>query len=305
MADQVNSQSPRGEISNFGKKIDLRYGKLAESDLNGFIAWRIAVYQDRRYRDYSLWEAFVEDFEGFTRATFEIASKDSLRKLRDFLRANGIFVFKQVRIPIANELYKVVIEEERHIWTEKEIEDQMSEAQGLNSSLTTLSNSIIRPFQPRIKIQHPTKEKNDPLEMKPQVSTYGREFSNLMKMYDDKLKYSGSKDSFDYKLTIFYDPCSKAGLYSDAYSISFSTMLRDDVLDYFYDSVNNQGLSFEAMCSMVKSHIETDEHKQAMMTIWNSMFFKSIIKQNEEKQLLDCFEIFFENTPSHPKRSIT
>ncbi|RKF59129.1 hypothetical protein OnM2_062051 [Erysiphe neolycopersici] len=52
----------------------------------------------------NLWEAFVEDFENFTTKTFEIASKDSLRKLRDFPRENGIFVYKKVRTPIAREL---------------------------------------------------------------------------------------------------------------------------------------------------------------------------------------------------------
>lgn len=79
-----------------------------------------------------MWEAFVEDFEGFTKATFEIAIKDLLRKLRDFLRSNGVFVFKQVRIPIANELYKVVTEERMHNWTNEEIKDQMNDAQGIN-----------------------------------------------------------------------------------------------------------------------------------------------------------------------------
>ncbi|TQS33459.1 hypothetical protein Golomagni_06196 [Golovinomyces magnicellulatus] len=106
-------------------------------------------------------------------------------------------------------------------------------------------------------------------------------------MYDEKLKYGGSQDSFDFKLTIFYDLCTKAGINSDAYSSSFSTMLRDDALDYFYDSINNQ-----------------EEHKQAMMTTWNSMSLKSIIKQNDEKSLLDCFEILLKKL-RHTQRRLS
>ena len=31
--------------------------------MNGYIAWRIDVYEDIRYRDYDLWEAYVEDLK--------------------------------------------------------------------------------------------------------------------------------------------------------------------------------------------------------------------------------------------------
>jgi hypothetical protein len=76
--------------------------------LNGYIAWRIDLYEDFfRYRDYDLWEAYVEDFEGFTETLFRLASKNYLRKLmRDFLRANGVYVHRQARIPMAKESYK-------------------------------------------------------------------------------------------------------------------------------------------------------------------------------------------------------
>jgi len=43
-------------------------------------------------------------------------------------------------------------------------------------------------------------------------------------------------------------------------------MLREDALDYYYDNVNDKGFSFEIMCHMIKSHFETEEHKQGMMT---------------------------------------
>ncbi|POS85494.1 hypothetical protein EPUL_003177 [Erysiphe pulchra] len=185
---------------------------------------------------------------GSTKITFEIASKDLLRKLRDFLRSNGLFVFKQVRIPIVNELYKVVIEEMKHEWTNEEIRDQINDAHDLSS-----------------------------------------------KMYDDKFKYGGSQDSFDFQLTIFYDLYTKAGFNSDTYSSSFSTMLRDDALDYYYDLINNQGLPFNITCSMIQSHFETEEHKQAMMPTWNSI---------DEKSLFDCFKILLKSL-KHIQRGLS
>ncbi|RKF82229.1 hypothetical protein GcM1_173008, partial [Golovinomyces cichoracearum] len=228
----------RGEITNFGKQINLSNGTASQGNVDG---------------DYSLWEAFVYDFEGFTKTTFDNADKDLLRKFRDFLRSNGVFVFKQ------------------HEWTDEDIRDQMNDAQGLNSNIITHSNSIIKPFQNTSQINSPIKTKNDSSQTKPQISTSGRDLVNLMKMYDRKLKYSGFQDGFDFKLTIFYDLCTKAGINPDAYSSSFSTMLRDDALDYFYDSINHQGLSFNIMCSMIKYHFEKEEHKKAMMTTQNSI----------------------------------
>ena len=92
MAGQ-NSQTDnlRGEVTNFGKQID--YSKdLTEGDINGYIAWRIAIWKDSQYRDRELWIAFIDDFEDFKKDTFDIASKDYRSKLRDFLRANGVYV---------------------------------------------------------------------------------------------------------------------------------------------------------------------------------------------------------------------
>jgi hypothetical protein len=60
-------------------------------------------------------------------------------------------------------------------------------------------------------------------------------------------------------------------------------MLREDALDYLYDNVNHKGFSFEIMWDMIKSHFETDEHKQGMMTKWNATTLKTIMAKNEDK----------------------
>jgi hypothetical protein len=99
-ASGSNQRTPKGETTNYGKWLDVTKEPPVESDLNGFISWRKDRYEDERYRDYNLWAAFVEDFEGFTETFFQIASKDYVRNLRDFLCANGVYVHRQDRISI-------------------------------------------------------------------------------------------------------------------------------------------------------------------------------------------------------------
>jgi hypothetical protein len=49
--------------------------------------------------------------EDFTRDTFNICPSDLLKRLRDCLRENGIYVRKGRGVQIANELYKAVHED--------------------------------------------------------------------------------------------------------------------------------------------------------------------------------------------------
>ena len=131
-----NSQkAAKGEVTNYGKWLDVTKGPPVESDLNGFISWRIDRYEDEKFRDYELWEAFLEDFIDFTEPLFQLAGKDYVRNLRNFLCANGVYVHKQARVSMAKELFKVLQEDKPHEWTNDEIEGQINSAQGFNSIL--------------------------------------------------------------------------------------------------------------------------------------------------------------------------
>ena len=61
--------------------------------------------------------------------------------------------------------------------------------------------------------------------------------------------YSGGNDSLDQKQHIFYGPCRKARVppISEIYGVAFSTMLKGDALDFYYDSINGRELSLESM----------------------------------------------------------
>ena len=233
-----SQKATMGDVTNYGKELDLTKGLPIESDLNGYISWRIDLYEQIfRYRDYNLWEAYVEDFEGFTETLFQAASKTYVRKLRDFLRANGVYVHRQARVSMAKELFKVLQEDEPHEWTKEEIENQINSSDGFNSFLKSRFPAIST--TPAIVTTVPPPPTTVTTTIRPAVVTtttsapptvatitgHGRELGNLAKMYEDKMKYGGAMDSFDHKLTIFHDLCGKADIPRDTYSKAFSTML--------------------------------------------------------------------------------
>ncbi|TQS38936.1 hypothetical protein Golomagni_00548 [Golovinomyces magnicellulatus] len=73
--------------------------------------------------------------------------------------------------------------------------------------------------------------------------------------------YSGASDNLDLKLQMFFDLCSKTELppTPEAFAQAFSTMLKGDARDYYYDSINGRGLTFDAMVSQTRQHFETAE----------------------------------------------
>ena len=64
--------------------------------------------------------------------------------------------------------------------------------------------------------------------------SYGRELSTIIKMYTEESKYKGNRDSFNFKLTIFYNICGCANILYKTKVKAFPTMLKGLVLDFFY-----------------------------------------------------------------------
>jgi len=55
---------------------------------------------------------------------------------------------------------------------------------------------------------------------------YSKEAATIAKIYTDDQKYDRVSDSFDFKLTIFYNICKRAGLPPKGYITAFPTMLK-------------------------------------------------------------------------------
>ena len=56
------------------------------------------------------WESFINDFKLFIKDILNNLSKDRLKKIRDYLRENGVYIRKEVRKLIADGLLGVIYE---------------------------------------------------------------------------------------------------------------------------------------------------------------------------------------------------
>jgi hypothetical protein len=63
---------------------------------------------------------------------------------------------------------------------------------------------------------------------------YGQELSIMIKMYTEESKYRGNRDSFNFKLAIFYDIYGCADILYKAKVKTFPIMLKGLVLNFFY-----------------------------------------------------------------------
>jgi hypothetical protein len=99
--------------------------QLTKENVDNYIRGQIEAWTEYDYKDYQLWECFVEDFEGWTSATFMIGDINERRHLRNHLSQRGVFVERKGKVPIAPALEKVLQEEEPHVWTDEEINKQM------------------------------------------------------------------------------------------------------------------------------------------------------------------------------------
>ena len=63
---------------------------------------------------------------------------------------------------------------------------------------------------------------------------YRRELSIIIKIYIEESKYKGDKDSFNFKLTIFYDIYGRVNVPYKAKAKAFPTILKGLVLNFYY-----------------------------------------------------------------------
>src|SRR6202035_3732899 len=80
--------------------------------------------------------------------------------------------------------------------------------------------------------------------------SFGREITNLAKLYTDEVKYSGEQDNFDFKFEIFQNYCLRAGVPKQAYTIAIPTMLRGLALKYYFTHLKD--LDLKNVCTGLK-----------------------------------------------------
>ena len=90
-----------------------------------------------------------------------------------------------------------------------------------------------------------------PIQNKPILKGYKRELSIIIKIYTKESKYRGNRDSFNFKLAIFYNICEHADVLYKAKAKAFPTILKSLALDFFYLNNTINKSSFQDICSAI------------------------------------------------------
>jgi len=92
---------------------------------------------------------------------------------------------------------------------------------------------------------------------------YTKEITNLRKIYTNKIKYSSSRDSFDYKFKIFLDYYKLASILKDNLIDVILIMFKGYTLEYFYTyKFRNKGkFTINTIVSTIKANYKGLEHR--------------------------------------------
>ena len=75
-----------------------------------FINQHLSIYKENEQKGFNLQESFINNFKLFIRDILNNLSKDQLKKIRDYLRKNSVYIRKEARKSITDSLLKVIHE---------------------------------------------------------------------------------------------------------------------------------------------------------------------------------------------------
>ena len=100
---------------------------------------------------------------------------------------------------------------------------------------------------------------------KPTLKGYRQELSIIIKIYTKESKYRGDGDSFDFKLTIFYNIYRRANILYKAKAKAFPLILKSLVLDFFYLNNTINKSSFQDIYSAIQNYFEGLKYKRGVL----------------------------------------
>ena len=112
-------------------------------------------------------------------------------------------------------------------------------------------------------------------------------------MYTKESKYGGNRDSFNFKLAIFYNLCGCANILYKAKAKAFPIMLKGLVLDFFYLNNTISKLSFQDICSTIQTYFKGLEYKKGVLAYQNTILLKLIIDKSKGKSIADYLQPLF------------
>ncbi|KAK1992527.1 hypothetical protein LX36DRAFT_617431, partial [Colletotrichum falcatum] len=259
--------------------------------LDTVICGRIADYTaDNKYGQ-QLWSDLAEDFDEWTNEDFENADKGLIKKFRDFLVTNGVYVNKTQRGTVASRVYNAIKQEEYDVWDEKRIAEVIKTNQAFRERMNSkdfaenVTDSYVCTFKIPVKIPPDSHENNGPTP---------RQLTDLIKLYSDdaESKYGGKAyDTIDSKLPVFYDLCASVGITSNQYGTAIKVMLTSEPREYYSTTLRKYTNDFDALIAGIKSRFEGEEVHRARATELRRLTFESIERQNNGKSKLEVLNL--------------
>ena len=77
-----------------------------------FIKWTITYYKEKEWKDYNLWEGFLNNYCSFTLKTFQNCNINTIKDIHKYLRQNRVYIRKSRGIEVAKILFKLLQENE-------------------------------------------------------------------------------------------------------------------------------------------------------------------------------------------------
>ena len=101
---------------------------------------------------------------------------------------------------------------------------------------------------------------------------YSKEVATIAKIYIDGQKYNRVSNSFNFKLTIFYNIYKRASLPPKGSITAFLTILKGFTQDYYYNSSLLTRL-FTKAYNYMRYFFKGPEYYQRNLTKWNATNF--------------------------------
>ena len=92
---------------------------------------------------------------------------------------------------------------------------------------------------------------NIPIQNKPTSKGYRRELSIIIKIYTKESKYRSNRDSFNFKIIIFYNIYRHVNILYKAKAKAFPIILKGLALNFFYLNNTINKSSFQDICSAI------------------------------------------------------
>ena len=231
-------------------------------EVKAFVDQRLSIYKENRQKGFDLWESFVDDFKTFTRDILDNLGKDRLKRIRDYLRKNSVYIQKEARKSITDSLLRAIHKPTPSKWpTDDPAPDELTPDEPTPNDLTPNDTALAQITQ---AIDQLTLQGN-----------FRREITYLTRLYTDEVKYSSKQDNFDFKFKIFQNYCLRVGVPKQAYTITILTMLRRLTLKYYFTYLKDLTL-LENIYIGLKLYFEGNEYKRNILSKWNTITLKQV-----------------------------